>query len=210
MLPRLRPGVLVQFHDIFYPCSYPVDWIREGRAWNESLFLRAFLIGNPQFEIMAFNSFAGPCFPEPIAMSGIVTTSTRRAAGSPVLIGADGARTMLEKLDPGAGEHNEACLQQLAFDHPEVIPVADIEPAFGELVAVAREVPCGHGYIDNLYVTGRGVPRNLIEAAAWHLVASGQGLGDAWLDGQLKDMPAADRTRAEQLAAERAGAPASG
>jgi hypothetical protein len=64
ILPRLRRGVLVHFHDIFYPVSYPVSWIREGRAWNESIFLRAFLIRNLDFQIMAFNSFAGFSFPE--------------------------------------------------------------------------------------------------------------------------------------------------
>lgn len=64
ILPRLRPGVLVHFHDIFYPFSYPVAWIREGRAWNESVFLRAFLAGNPSFEVVAFNSFAGYTFPD--------------------------------------------------------------------------------------------------------------------------------------------------
>jgi predicted O-methyltransferase YrrM len=64
VLPRLQRGVLVHFHDIFYPHSYPLDWIREGRAWNESLFLRAFLIGNREFEILAFNPFAAATFPE--------------------------------------------------------------------------------------------------------------------------------------------------
>ncbi len=64
ILPRLRPGVLVHFHDVFYPYSYPAGWIREGRAWNESLFLRAFLVGNPQFQMLAFNAFAGCSFPE--------------------------------------------------------------------------------------------------------------------------------------------------
>jgi predicted O-methyltransferase YrrM len=64
ILPRLKRGVLVHFHDIFYPVSYPADWIREGRAWNESLFLRAFLVGNPQFQLVAFNSYAGYSFPE--------------------------------------------------------------------------------------------------------------------------------------------------
>lgn len=56
-----------------------------------------------------------------------------------------------------------------------------------------------------LYATGRGVPRNLTEAAAWHLVAAGQGLSDTWLDGALRDLSGQDRTRAEQLAADRAG-----
>ena len=64
ILPRLKPGVIVHFHDVFYPYTYPDVWIREGKAWNESLFLRAFLIGNPHFQIMAFNSYAGQTFPE--------------------------------------------------------------------------------------------------------------------------------------------------
>ena len=64
VLPRLRPGVMVHFHDLFYPNSYPMEWIRGGRAWNESIFLRAFLINNPAFEIVAFNCFAGQTFPE--------------------------------------------------------------------------------------------------------------------------------------------------
>lgn len=64
VLPRLKPGVLVHFHDIFYPFSYSASWIREGRAWNESLFLRAFLVQNRWFEVFAFNSFAGTAFPE--------------------------------------------------------------------------------------------------------------------------------------------------
>jgi hypothetical protein len=64
ILPRLKQGVLVHFHDVFYPFSYPASWIREGRAWNESLFLRAFLVGNSQFQLVAFNSYAGYFFPE--------------------------------------------------------------------------------------------------------------------------------------------------
>ena len=64
VLPRLKRGVFIHIHDIFYPFSYPVRWIREGRAWNESLFLRMFLINNPAFEVVAFNSFASYAFPE--------------------------------------------------------------------------------------------------------------------------------------------------
>ncbi len=64
VLPRLKPGVIVHVHDIFYPFSYPLAWIHQGRAWNESLFLRAFLLGNGQFQVMAFNSFAAHTFPD--------------------------------------------------------------------------------------------------------------------------------------------------
>jgi GT2 family glycosyltransferase/predicted O-methyltransferase YrrM len=62
ILPRLRSGVMVHFHDIFYPYAYPDDWVRDGRGWNESLFLRAFLIGNDSYQIVAFNSYAGTLF----------------------------------------------------------------------------------------------------------------------------------------------------
>lgn len=64
VLPKLKPGVIVHFHDIFYPQAYPHSWIKEGRAWNETLFLRAFLIGNTKFEVLAFNAFAAHEFPE--------------------------------------------------------------------------------------------------------------------------------------------------
>lgn len=63
VIPRLRPGVLIHLHDIFYPCSYPMDWIRQGRAWNESLFLRAMLVASNRFEVVAFNSYAAQSFP---------------------------------------------------------------------------------------------------------------------------------------------------
>jgi hypothetical protein len=64
ILPRLKPGVIVHFHDIFYPHSYPATWIHNGWAWNESLFLRTYLAGNPDFSIIAFNSFAACSFPD--------------------------------------------------------------------------------------------------------------------------------------------------
>ena len=64
VLPRLQPGVIVQFHDIVYPFSYPAEWLCEGRAWNESLFLRAFLLLNNAFKVIAFNSYAVQVFPE--------------------------------------------------------------------------------------------------------------------------------------------------
>jgi predicted O-methyltransferase YrrM len=57
ILPILRPGVYVHFHDIFYPFEYPKEWIYEGRAWNEAYLLRAFLTFNRAYEIVLFNTF---------------------------------------------------------------------------------------------------------------------------------------------------------
>jgi len=71
--------------------------------------------------------------------------------------------------------------------------------------AAAKGNAIAQNRLARLYVAGRGVPKNAIEAAAWHLVAAGQGLTDPWLDQALKDLPADQRTRAERLAAERSG-----
>lgn len=57
ILPKLKPGVFVHFHDIFYPFEYPKNWVLEGRNWNEDYFLRAFLMYNRQFEIRLFASY---------------------------------------------------------------------------------------------------------------------------------------------------------
>jgi len=59
IIPSLEKGVLIHFHDICYPETYPYEWVMNGWAWNESLFLRAFLIGTQAFRILAFNSYAG-------------------------------------------------------------------------------------------------------------------------------------------------------
>lgn len=59
ILPRLRPGVIIHVHDIFWPFEYPDDWLREGRAWNELYLVRAFLQHNPAYEILLFASYAG-------------------------------------------------------------------------------------------------------------------------------------------------------
>lgn len=51
VLPHLKTGTLVHFHDIFNGFEYPEKWLDEGRAWNESYLLRAFLMFNDVFNI---------------------------------------------------------------------------------------------------------------------------------------------------------------
>lgn len=51
VLPRLKEGVLIHFHDITYPFDYPKEWIKEGRYWNEAYLLRSFLQYNSKFKI---------------------------------------------------------------------------------------------------------------------------------------------------------------
>lgn len=57
ILPTLRQGVWVHFHDIFYPFEYPLEWLTEGRAWTEAYLLRAFLQYNQVFRIALFAQY---------------------------------------------------------------------------------------------------------------------------------------------------------
>ena len=68
ILPRLRPGVIVHFHDIFLPNDYPRHWITEHRLfWNEQYLLLAFLLFNPQVEILLGSHHLGTNYAPSIA-----------------------------------------------------------------------------------------------------------------------------------------------
>ena len=57
ILPRLKRGVIVHFHDIPWPFEYPREWLRKGIIWNEAYFLRSFLQYNTAFPILYFNAY---------------------------------------------------------------------------------------------------------------------------------------------------------
>ncbi|RAJ93069.1 methyltransferase family protein [Larkinella arboricola] len=65
ILPNLNSGVIIHFHDIFYPFEYPEEWVLgwKGFGWNESYMLRNFLMYNHDFEILLFNSFLHQQYP---------------------------------------------------------------------------------------------------------------------------------------------------
>lgn len=57
VLPVLKPGVIIHFHDVMWPFEYPRKWFQNGRAWNEAYVLRSFLMHNKAYEILFFNSW---------------------------------------------------------------------------------------------------------------------------------------------------------
>jgi len=57
ILPRLKKGVIIHIHDIFYPFEYPKEWIVQQKCYNEIYFVRSFLMNNDEFEILLFNSW---------------------------------------------------------------------------------------------------------------------------------------------------------
>jgi predicted O-methyltransferase YrrM len=67
VLPRLKPGVLVHVHDIFWPADYPDEWIFErGQTWNEQYLLQAFLMHNSDFVPLICNAALYQCRSAPL------------------------------------------------------------------------------------------------------------------------------------------------
>jgi hypothetical protein len=53
VLPRLRQGVRIHFHDIFLPADYPKQWVLEqNRSWNEQYVVRALLMYSTHFKVL--------------------------------------------------------------------------------------------------------------------------------------------------------------
>lgn len=57
ILPNLNQGVLIHFHDIFFPFEYPKKWVYQGRNWNENYILRAYLMDSDKYKIIHFSDF---------------------------------------------------------------------------------------------------------------------------------------------------------
>jgi hypothetical protein len=56
VLPRLRAGVLVEFHDVYLPFDYPGEW--SERYYSEQYLLAAYLLAEGErFEIVLPNAF---------------------------------------------------------------------------------------------------------------------------------------------------------
>ena len=89
-----------------------------------------------------------------------------KSRGVPCLVSASAGIHGLERILLGSGNYDENWLQNLLHDQPDILPIRQIEPGFGVAVPVARELSCGHGYVDNLYVTPTG-EIILVEAKLW-------------------------------------------
>jgi len=86
ILPRLKKGVIIHIHDIFYPFEYPQKWIEEQKCYNEIYFVRSFLMNNDEFEILLFNSWVSCKHHEWLK------------ANAPFCLGSEGSSFWLRKI----------------------------------------------------------------------------------------------------------------
>ena len=68
ILPRLKRGVIVHFHDIFFPLNYPKEFVVDYKLfWTEQYLLQAFLAFNSAFEVMWSSCYMHYYHPDSLA-----------------------------------------------------------------------------------------------------------------------------------------------
>jgi hypothetical protein len=71
------------------------------------------------------------------------------------------------KLDPGdTRDRDEVWLRDLLFRHPDVLPVGDIDPSYGPLRPLCRELRTDAGRIDLAFISPQG-RLTLVECKLW-------------------------------------------
>ena len=63
-------------------------------------------------------------------------------------------------------QRDEAWVQRLIFEHPEILPVNEFDETYCPLVAVGREIETASGFVDNLYVSPSGAI-TIVETKLW-------------------------------------------
>jgi hypothetical protein len=92
------------------------------------------------------------------------STAARQYA-TPLILRKDQA-IPLARVPLGSREVDEGQLQRLLFAHPSIIPVDEIEPVFGPLVPIARELSTQAGSVDLFYANRDGF-LTLVETKLW-------------------------------------------
>jgi hypothetical protein len=74
---------------------------------------------------------------------------------NPIII-QNGNVQSLEKLSLGSSEYNESWIQKLCFENSTLLPLNEIEPTFGGMIPVCRELGTKSGFIDLIYLNESG------------------------------------------------------
>ena len=65
IIPKLKIGAMIHWHDIMIPNDYPEYWIKHGnKFWNESYLVHAFMLYNESFKTIWASRFMQNYHPE--------------------------------------------------------------------------------------------------------------------------------------------------
>ncbi|MEO8034830.1 MAG: hypothetical protein ABI837_10400 [Acidobacteriota bacterium] len=109
----------------------------------------------------------------------------------PFLVRPGGKAEAVPRLSSHHSEFNEANLQKMLAEHPQLLPASSLRADAGELVCIGREVPTlNSGTIDNLYLTTGGYVV-VVETKLWRNPESRREVVAQVLD-YVKDIVARD------------------
>ncbi|HHY33974.1 MAG: hypothetical protein GX492_11445 [Firmicutes bacterium] len=91
---------------------------------------------------------------------------SQRRDCTPVLVQRGGRAVLLSRIPFTERRLQEGWLQELLFEYPSILPVADLDPGFAPLLPLGREIPTQAGPIDVLYVSPTGL-LTIVEAKLW-------------------------------------------
>jgi predicted O-methyltransferase YrrM len=115
ILPLLNKGVYIHIHDIFYPFEYPRSWVNEGRAWNETYLLRAFLQYNQSFQMRFFTTYLIRQHPELFKQD--LPLCLKNTGGS-FWIEKTGEDAALDRMDVRSQRKPKTFPRKIDFTHP--------------------------------------------------------------------------------------------
>jgi len=107
--------VYIHIHDIFYPFEYPKPWVDEGRAWNETYMLRAFLQYNQSFQVRFFSNYLVRKYPKlfeegmPLCMKN---------TGGQLWIEKTGENAVLDRMDVRSERKPRPVPRRIDLTHP--------------------------------------------------------------------------------------------
>lgn len=83
IVPRLKKGVLIHFHDVFMPLQYPKDWVKDRHIfWTEQYLINAFMAFNQDYEILWSAGCMHAHMPETLVRHFPHYDANRQQAGS--------------------------------------------------------------------------------------------------------------------------------
>jgi hypothetical protein len=89
-----------------------------------------------------------------------------RRSCQPFLVPLSGSPTPLARLSLGDRSLSEDSLQALLHAAPDLLPISEIDPSFGPLISLGREVPSGVGLLDHLMISADGAI-TIVETKLW-------------------------------------------
>ncbi|RKY08824.1 MAG: hypothetical protein DRP66_03705 [Planctomycetota bacterium] len=76
---------------------------------------------------------------------------------TPVIVNSDNTCYALERISRHDKVYNEAWIQQICYDKPAILPIAEIEPACEGAIPICMELSTDSGPCDLLYINQRGL-----------------------------------------------------